>query len=323
MADKPKVAFYWCASCGGCEETVVDLDEKVLDVVAAVDIVFWPCAMDPKHSDVEAMPDGSIAVAFINGAIRTSEQEHIAKLLRRKAATVVAFGSCACMGGIPALANLKSRGAIFERSYLDSPTVVNPAGTVPVTSSTLDGHAMTLPDFYDTVYTLPDVVAVDYFLPGCPPTAKVLGGAVQAILEGKLPPPGAVLLPDKALCTSCDRNASKPDSLTVQEYKRIHEVVARPDACFLAQGVLCMGPATRDSCEYPCVKGNMPCTGCFGPLSDADAGAKMIGALGGILEASSPEAITDGFAGVPDPAGTLYRYSLSSSLLSSRRRESR
>ncbi|MFC1586383.1 oxidoreductase, partial [Fibrobacterota bacterium] len=84
MADKPKAAFYWCGSCGGCEETVVDLDEKVLDVVAAVDIVFWPVALDFKYSDVEAMADGSIAVTLINGAIRTSEQEHVAKLLRKK-----------------------------------------------------------------------------------------------------------------------------------------------------------------------------------------------------------------------------------------------
>ena len=66
--EKPKVAFYWCASCGGCEETVLDLDERVLDVVAAVDIVFWPVALDFKRHDVEAMPDGSILAAFVNGA---------------------------------------------------------------------------------------------------------------------------------------------------------------------------------------------------------------------------------------------------------------
>ena len=90
--EKPKVAFYWCASCGGCEETVLDLDERVLDVVAAVDIVFWPVALDFKRRDVEAMPDGSIAAAFINGAIRNSEQEEMAHLLRRKSQTVIAFG---------------------------------------------------------------------------------------------------------------------------------------------------------------------------------------------------------------------------------------
>ncbi|HVN04822.1 MAG TPA: F420-nonreducing hydrogenase, partial [Bryobacteraceae bacterium] len=75
---KPKVAFYWCASCGGCEEAVLDLGEGLLDVTALVDIVFWPVALDFKEKDVEAMPDRSIAIAFINGAIRTSDQEKMA-----------------------------------------------------------------------------------------------------------------------------------------------------------------------------------------------------------------------------------------------------
>ncbi|MDD5675274.1 MAG: F420-nonreducing hydrogenase, partial [Chitinivibrionales bacterium] len=195
MAAKPKVAFYWCASCGGCEETVVDLEEKILDVVAAVDIVFWPCALDFKYSDVEAMPDGSIAVSFVNGAIRTSEQEHIAKLMRKKSGLVVAFGDCAWMGGIPALANLKSRQAIFARSYVDSPTVVNPGKTLPREKSMLDGLEISLPRFYDTVYKLDDVIPVDYYLPGCPPTSGLFAKAVAAILAGALPPKGSVLAP--------------------------------------------------------------------------------------------------------------------------------
>ena len=74
---KPKVAFYWCASCGGCEEAVVDLAENILDVVEAVDIVFWPVALDFKKEDVAKMQDKEIDVAFINGAIRLGEQEEM------------------------------------------------------------------------------------------------------------------------------------------------------------------------------------------------------------------------------------------------------
>ena len=105
MPEKPKVAFYWCASCGGCEESVVDLAEDILGVVAAVDIVFWPVAMDFKKTDVEAMADGSIVASLINGAIRSSEQEEMAHLLRRKSQVVIAYGACAQLGGIPGLAN--------------------------------------------------------------------------------------------------------------------------------------------------------------------------------------------------------------------------
>ena len=321
MAAKPKLALYWCASCGGCEETVVDLDANILTVVAAVDIVFWPCAMDPKYSDVEAMADGSIDVALINGAIRTSEQEHVAKLLRKKAKMVIAFGSCACMGGIPALANLKDKKGIFDRSYFDSPTVVNKEKTVPLEKSMNNGIECTLPKFYETVYKLNDVIDVDYYIPGCPPTAKVLLNAVLAVLKGELPAKGAVLLPDKSLCSSCNRNDSKPESLVLDKINRIHEIKADPEKCFLAQGVICMGPATRDGCDYPCVKGNMPCTGCFGPMSNADQGARMIASLGGILQTDDESKSATLLDGIVDPAGTFYRYSLSSSLLGSNRKE--
>ncbi len=131
MPDKPKVAFYWCASCGGCEESVVDLAENILDVVAAVDIVMWPVAMDFKKKDVEAMADGSILVSMINGAIRTSEQEEMAKLMRKKSKLVIAYGSCAHMGGVPGLANQFPREEILKYIYEESPSTVNPQKTRP------------------------------------------------------------------------------------------------------------------------------------------------------------------------------------------------
>ena len=65
MTSKPKIAFYWCASCGGCEEAVVDLAEELLGVAEAVDIVFWPVALDPKRSDVEALEDGEILANYL------------------------------------------------------------------------------------------------------------------------------------------------------------------------------------------------------------------------------------------------------------------
>jgi len=74
---KPKVALYWCASCGGCEEATVDLTERLFDLIEAVDIVFWPIAMDFKREDLEKMEDGSIDIAIINGGIRLEEHEEI------------------------------------------------------------------------------------------------------------------------------------------------------------------------------------------------------------------------------------------------------
>ena len=115
MPEKHKVAFYWCASCGGCEEAVLDLAEAVLEVVAAVDIVFWPVAMDFKRKDVEAMADASIWATFLNGAIRSTEQEEMAHLLRKKSQVMIALGSCSHLGGIPGLANLFERESILDK----------------------------------------------------------------------------------------------------------------------------------------------------------------------------------------------------------------
>jgi len=131
MSEKPKVAFYWCASCGGCEEAVVDLAESILDVVAAVDIVMWPVALDFKRKDLEAIGDGEIDAAFVNGSVRTGEQEDLALLLRRKARLLVAFGACAHLGGIPGLANFHGARAALERAYLTAPSVQNPDGNLP------------------------------------------------------------------------------------------------------------------------------------------------------------------------------------------------
>jgi F420-non-reducing hydrogenase small subunit len=320
MTDKPKVAFYWCASCGGCEEAVVDLAEKVLDVVAAVDIVFWPVALDFKRHDVEAMADGSLAVAFINGAIRSNEQEEMAHLLRRKARVLIAFGACSQLGGIPGLANLSNRAGVLATAYLDAPSTVNPEGVVPQPHFRDNGHAVTLPTLYDTVLTLDQVTDVDYYLPGCAPTPKLIAQALEALLSGNLPPKGSVLGPDVALCDECPRKQSKPETMAISAFRRPSEVILNETDCLLAQGVLCMGPSTRGGCEALCVQGNMPCTGCFGPTSRVrDQGAKALSGFAASLTTNDPAEIERIMGGIPDTVGTFYRYGLPASLLQRRR----
>jgi len=320
MADKPKVAFYWCASCGGCEEAVVDLAEAVLDVVSKVDIVFWPVAMDFKRHHVEAMADGSLAAAFVNGAIRSDEQEEMAHLIRRKAKVLIAFGACSQLGGIPGLANLSNRAGVLATSYTDTPSTVNPEGTMPLARFRDNGHTVTLPTLYDTVRTLDQVTEVDYYLPGCAPTPKLIAEALGALLSGNLPPKGSVLAPDVALCDECPRKASKPDKISTAAFRRPSELVLKEDECLLAQGVLCMGPSTRGGCEALCVQGNMPCTGCFGPTSRVkDHGAKALSGFAATAASNDAAEIERILAGIPDPVGTFYRYSLAASLLRRRR----
>ncbi len=322
MSEKPKVAFYWCSSCGGCEESIVDLAEDILKVVEAVDIVFWPVALDFKKKDVEAMEDGSIAVTFINGAIRLSEQEEMVKLLRKKSGLIVAHGSCSHLGGIPGLGNFWNKETIFNRAYHTTPSTDNPEGTVPLEKVDFEGKELTLPRFYDTVYALDQVIDVDYYLPGCAPPRDLIMNAVLAILEGKLPPKGSVLSPNKSLCDDCDRNDTKPEKLAIKEIKRPWEVILDPETCFLAQGVICMGPATRTGCGERCIEANMPCRGCFGPTDQVyDQGAKFLSGLASILETDDEKEIEKIVDSIVDPAGSFYRFSLPHSILRRRRME--
>jgi F420-non-reducing hydrogenase small subunit len=317
---KPKVAFYWCASCGGCEEAVVDLAEDILKVIAAVEFVFWPVAMDFKVKDVEALQDGDIAVSFINGAIRTGEQEHMARLLRKKSGLVVAFGACAHLGGTPGLANFIDRKTIFDRVYLNAPSVSNPDGILPQQKTMVEEGELTLPEFYDTVCTLDQVIDVDYYLPGCAPPPDLIMKAVEAILSGNLPEKGTVLAPDRALCDSCKRRDTKPEKAVIKEIKRVHEVLLDPVKCFLDQGVICLGPATRDGCGERCINANMPCRGCFGPTSRVvDQGARFLSGLASIIDANDEDGIKKVIDSIADPAGIFYYYALPASMLRRKR----
>ena len=315
---KLKFALYWAASCGGCEVAFLDIDEKILDVVAAADIVFWPVAMDTKYKDVEEMEDGSIDVCFFNGAIRTSENEEMAKLLRKKSKILIAFGSCAYNGGIPGLANIANREEIFNIVYMDSPSTENPDQITPKTSTRVKEGELTLPEFYDTVKTLDQVVDVDYYIPGCPPPTKIISDAIDAILQNNLPSKGSVLAPLKSVCDECPFEKSEKK---ISEVKRIHEVEIDPEKCLLEQGIICMGPATRAGCDAVCLKAGMPCTGCMGPTPEVlDQGAKMISALASILgiegeEKMSDEEVEKLIEQIRDPVGTFYKYTLPSSLI--------
>jgi F420-non-reducing hydrogenase small subunit len=322
MMPKPKVAFYWCASCGGCEEAVVDLAEAILPVVQAVDIVLWPVALDFKLEDVRAWRPGEVAVAFINGSVRSSEHEMWVKLLREKCGLVVAFGACAHLGGIPGLANCTTRDQILQNKYVNAITVANPKAVVPQLETWVDGHDLELPELWNTVRPLDQVIDVDYYLPGCAPPPALIAEAVHAILSGSLPPKGSVIGPERSLCETCPRNESKPEEFTIPEFRRVATSTPDPERCFLVDGYVCMGPATRGGCGERCIKGNMPCRGCFGPTPDAvDQGTKFLSALGAVTSGQTSQEVMALAETFVDPMGTLYRFSLPSSLLQRRSAE--
>ncbi|MCL4459898.1 MAG: oxidoreductase [Chloroflexi bacterium] len=311
---KLKLAFYWAASCGGCDVAVLDLNEKILDVAAVADILLWPIAMDFKYTDVEAIEDKGIDICFYNGAIRFSEHEHLAALLRAKSKVMVAFGSCAWLGGIPGLANVAGRQSIFQLVYKDTPSTDNKEGVFPQVRWPIPAGELTLPQFYDTVKTLPQIIPVEYYLPGCPPAVHQIEAVIAAIVEGRLPPPPAVIgASDKTVCDECKR---LKEEKKVRSFVRPHLVVPDPERCLLEQGIVCCGPATRGGCGTRCLNANLPCRGCYGPPPGAvDQGSKLLSAVASIIDSNDPEEIAKIVDQIEDPLGTFYRFGLPSSTL--------
>jgi len=315
---KPKFAMYWAASCGGCEIAVLNIHEKILDVDANFEVVFWPVAMDAKYKDVEAMEDGSILLTLFNGAIRNDENEHIARLLRRKSKLLVAFGSCANEGCMPALANLYDVKDVVDTAF-STVSTENPDDIRPHPSYTVPEGELNIPNMYSYVRTLDQVVPVDYYIPGCPPESSQIAAVIDtviAVLGGKaeLPPAGSVL--GAGSSTVCDECTRKRDVKSIKKFNRIQEARLDPETCILEQGVLCSGPATRSGCSALCPAAGSPCIGCYGPAYGViDYGARLMTAVASVIDADTPEEIDKILDGIPDPVGSLYRFNLAGSLL--------
>jgi F420-non-reducing hydrogenase small subunit len=324
MPEKPKLSMYWASSCGGCEIALVNLHEKILEVDRHFDFVFCPCLLDTKYSDIQAMDDGSIAITFFNGAIRTGENEEMAHLLRRKSQLLIAYGSCSSKGCIPALSNLSTRADHIRTNYLDSPSLDNPAGVVPQTVTHVPEGELEIPAFFETVKTLAQVVEVDYFLPGCPPESRQIWAVVESVIQGKtLPARGSVV--GAGCSTVCDECGKQKTNKAISKFHRTYEIIPDPRQCLLEQGLVCMGVATRDGCGALCPAVNMPCTGCYGPPEGVvDSGAKMLAALSSALDLGDYKGLTEDqvaekadaiLAGIKDPAGTFYTYGMAGSIL--------
>ncbi|MCL4428032.1 MAG: NADH:ubiquinone oxidoreductase [Deltaproteobacteria bacterium] len=327
MTGKPKISMYWAASCGGCEIAFVNINEKIIDVDADFDFMFCPCLLDTKKQEIKELPDESIFITFFNGGIRTEENEEMAHLLRKKSKILIAFGSCAYEGCIPGLANLSSREELFKTVYIDNPSIDNPAGVLPVPESEVPEGMLEIPRFYDTLRTLSQVVEVDYFIPGCPPEPKQIWKVIELVLSGApLPPRKSVIGAGmSSVCEECDRKKSEKK---VEKFFRNYEIIPEKEKCLLEQGLICMGIALVPITGALCPKVNMPCTGCYGPPEGVlDQGAKMVSALGSIMDIDGIKGLSDEkiiekinstIESIPDPAGLFYKYSLADSMLKRR-----
>ncbi len=291
-----KLAEEWFAICGGCEVTILDIGEPLLDLLQNIEIVHMPVLMDHKiygqkgeKKEID-IPEADIGI--ITGGIRNEEHKEIAKKMREKCKTIIAMGSCACFGGIPALANMYNIEEIYNKVYKETKT------TDPGEPPNQD-----IPPLTDRVYAIDEVIDVDIYLPGCPTSPDVVADALTALLEGK-----PFDLPERSVCDDCPTKREKKAEISLR--RPLQSIVPagqklEETRCFMEQGFLCLGPVTRSGCggheKVPrCIKAHMPCRGCFGPVRKGmNPMVEMMSALSSIgLDAKE----------IPDRRATFNRY---------------
>lgn len=262
-----RVAEEWLNICGGCEVAILDLGEKLLDVLPSLEFVHIPVLMDYKYfgqtgekSELE-LPEAD--VGMISGGVRNEKEKHIAEEMRKQCKTLIALGSCACFGGIPALANMYNLEDLHEKVFRDSKS------TEPADTPSRD-----LPALTDRVYAIDEVVNVDLYIPGCPMNPVIILEALTCLLEGK-----PFELPERSVCDDCPTKREEKSDVGLKRPLQDAEFTpGKYDTlrCFNEQGILCLGTVTKSGCgklyqeggqTVPrCVKGFMPCRGCFGPI---------------------------------------------------------
>ncbi len=167
---KPRIATASLAGCFGCHMSLLDIDERILDLAELVDFDKSPI------DDIKEFA-GPVEIGLIEGGCCNEENVRVLEDFRRHCKTLVSIGDCATMGGVPALRNNIPLEECFDEAYRSGLTVYNPSGQLP--------NDPEIPLLLDRVYMCHEVVRIDYHLPGCPPPAETLWRALVALLGNK------------------------------------------------------------------------------------------------------------------------------------------
>jgi NAD-reducing hydrogenase small subunit len=150
--------------------SILDIDDRILQLIDIVDFDKSPVDDIKKFT-------GRCAVGLIEGGCCNEENVHVLQDFRKNCDVLIALGDCATMGGIPAMRNNIPLKECFDEAYMHGPTVYNPGKVYPKDKE--------LPLILDRVYPLQDIVKIDYFLPGCPPSADAIWQTLTALLTNK------------------------------------------------------------------------------------------------------------------------------------------
>jgi F420-non-reducing hydrogenase small subunit len=289
-----KIASDWLNSCSGCEISIVDMGERLLEVLKVATFVHLPALMDHKYfgqcGDGRHIEIPEADVGILSGSLRNQEHVEVAEAFRKSCKIIIALGTCATHGGIPSLANSYTNAQMFERYY-------HTETTDPVAAYPSEG----LPALLPACQALDERIAVDIYMPGCPPHPDHIYAALVALVEGRPP-----VLPEKSVCDTCPTRREGKGQL-----KQLRRFLQAPHyggpgepldqmRCLLEQGFLCMGPVTRAGCGGDaiaprCISARVPCRGCYGPVRpNGNQRLDMLNALAsnGIDIQSLPESVS-------------------------------
>ena len=263
---KVTVAEEWLNSCAGCEIAILNIGDVLVDLlVNNLDFVHIPVLIDKKYfgqtGEEKELSIPEAVVGIVSGGVRNEEHKEVLLEMRKKCQILIALGTCATNGGIPALQNMYSDEDLKQFYYKDSPS------TDPAEYPT--EH---IPPLLDKCSALDEFVKVDLSLPGCPPHPDWIAGAVLALLDGKTD----YKMPERSVCDACP--TIRESKKGIEDIKRLYdgaeydpEKPLNEMRCLLEQGLLCLGPVTHVGCGGTkgapnCISARVPCRGCYGPI---------------------------------------------------------
>jgi len=273
----------WLNACSGCEISILNIGDPLLDVLPQLNFVHITPLIDHKLfgqlGEKMEMDVPESVVGIVTGGVRTEEQKHELQEIRKKTKFLIALGTCACHGGVPAQANMFKNEEVFEKVFRQSPS----------TEPSPDPQDPNVPKWTPTCAALDEVVKVDISIPGCPPHPDWIVEALTALLQGK----SSWSLPERSVCDTCPvirekKSGGGPVKRWLENMPFNPEEGLDKMRCINEVGYLCQGPVTLAGCAGKtgvprCIQGRTPCRGCFGPIrKGAQPMVEMMGALSSV-----------------------------------------
>lgn len=168
---KPKIASDWLAACAGCHMSLLDIDERIVEIAKLVDIRATPI------TDLKEPDEDGVDVGILTGAVNTTTNEEVARTMRERCKILVSLGDCAVFGGVIAMRNFFELEDALRRAYVETEST-DEEGKIP--NSPELGRAT-------PVRAVHEVVDVDVFIPGCPPDADAIYYALSELAQGRIP----------------------------------------------------------------------------------------------------------------------------------------